>query len=125
MLRPTHAKRKLGAISMVAGSIAALYLLMSSSLWLWELNENWPVEPVAQLAAQAKGAKVVLEGNDERPSLNWYAGQRISSLDAVPDAEWILTRNPQRISSMAQERQCKLAQSKEDWALLFCGPQTQ
>ena len=45
--------------------------------WLWELNETWAVQPVAALARDNPGGELEIKGYDERPSLNWYAGQRI------------------------------------------------
>ena len=70
-------KRRLGLISLSCGNVAALALLFQSPLWLWELNETWPVQPVAALARDNPGGTLSLKGYDERPSLNWYAEQRI------------------------------------------------
>ena len=46
-------------------------------MWLWELNETWPVQAVAALARNNTGTELTLKDYDERPSLNWYAEQRI------------------------------------------------
>ena len=70
-------QRRLGLISLTCGNVATLALLFHSPLWLWELNETWPVQPVAALARDNPGAGLTLKGYDERPSLNWYAEQRI------------------------------------------------
>ncbi|QNI65822.1 glycosyltransferase family 39 protein [Synechococcus sp. A15-44] len=70
-------RRRLGVISLSCGNVAALALLFHSPLWLWELNETWPVQPVAALARANPGGEIRLKGYDERPSLNWYAEQRI------------------------------------------------
>lgn len=70
-------RRRLGVISLSCGNVAALALLFQSPLWLWELNETWPVQPVAALARANPGGEIRLKGYDERPSLNWYAEQRI------------------------------------------------
>ena len=88
---PKH--RRIGVISLISGTVAALALLFHSPLWLWELNESWAVKPVAALASAASGEPLLLKGYDERPSLNWYAQRRIQRFEG--DAGWRLSDKPQ------------------------------
>ncbi|WP_114988024.1 glycosyltransferase family 39 protein [Synechococcus sp. N19] len=87
-------RRRLGVISLSCGNVAALALLFHSPLWLWELNETWPVQPVAALARANPGDKIKLKGYDERPSLNWYAEQRIQHFKGGPGRR--LSDKPQK-----------------------------
>ena len=76
-----QAGRRAGGLVLVGGVWLTLALLLSGPLWLWELNEAWPVGPVAALARRqpvgAAAAPLVLWREAERPSLNWYAGRRV------------------------------------------------
>ena len=73
--------RRAGGVILVGGVWLTLALLLTGPLWLWELNESWPVGPVAALARrQAAGVAappLVLWREAERPSLNWYAGRQL------------------------------------------------
>lgn len=73
--------RRAGGLLLVGGVWLTLALLLSGPLWLWELNESWPVRPIAALARRqpvgAAAAPLVLWREAERPSLNWYAGRRV------------------------------------------------
>ena len=104
-------QRQHGLVWMACGSVLALSLLFSTPLWLWELNERWPVEPVASLSRLSPAAPLRLKGYDERPSLNWYAGQRIRR-GRSRDAGWFLTNKP--------GDQCVVAAQEGDWALAQC-----
>jgi len=78
-------QRRRGLILLTAGWWLSLLLLFRSPLWNWELNENWPVQPVAALAApipsEAGATAVYLRGEEgERPSLHWYAQRRVRTL---------------------------------------------
>jgi hypothetical protein len=55
---------------------------MQSPLWLWELNEHWPVRPVAEAVLQHPEASAHLWDLDERPSLNWYVGKQVQPIKA-------------------------------------------
>ena len=68
-------RRRLGVICLSCGNVAALALLFLP-LWLWELNETWPVQPVAALARANPGSEIKLKGSTNVPA-NWYAEQRI------------------------------------------------
>ena len=81
-------------ISLSCGNMAALALLFHSPLWMWELNETWPVQPVAALARANPGSEIRLKGYDERPSLNWYAEQRIERFKGGPSRR--LSDKPQK-----------------------------
>lgn len=60
-----------------------LGLFISSDQWLWELAEDYPVEPVAALitAHAPPGAPVYTTHPIERPSLNFYCDRRVQSQD--------------------------------------------
>lgn len=80
-------QRLAGLIALALGFWLSLALLFSSPLWLWELNELWPVKPVA-LQAQAQGlaaADLHLWRQGERPSLNWYLARRVQLADGPGD----------------------------------------
>ncbi|NEP16799.1 MAG: glycosyltransferase family 39 protein [Leptolyngbya sp. SIO4C1] len=70
------------AISLTAGLYLTLLLLMSSDLWLWELNEAYPVKPVAALVRSRvpSDAEIYTTFPYERPSLNFYSGRRIMAI---------------------------------------------
>ncbi|AII48369.1 4-amino-4-deoxy-L-arabinose transferase [Synechococcus sp. KORDI-52] len=103
-------RRRLGVISLSCGNLAALALLFHSPLWLWELNETWPVQPVAALARNNPGAALTLKGYDERPSLNWYAKQRIPRFKGGPG---------RRLSDKPQEN-CSIKSKAGRWTLADC-----
>ena len=81
LARPLR-RRQTGVILLVAGLWGALLLLMQSPLWLWELQEHWPVGPVAEAVRQHPSASVHLWKLEERPSLNWYVGRRVQPIGA-------------------------------------------
>ena len=74
-------RRQAGAILLIAGLWGALLALLSGPLWLWELNESWPVVPVAQELGRHPEGPAFLWQLEERPSLNWYAGRRVRRWD--------------------------------------------
>ncbi len=86
LARPDGRQRRLGGLAMVLGTWLALLLLLASPLWLWELHERWPVPRLAQLLAARTTAgqdsiELRLWQEQERPSLNWYAGRRLRGED--------------------------------------------
>jgi 4-amino-4-deoxy-L-arabinose transferase-like glycosyltransferase len=62
-----------------------LALLMSSQSWIWELNETFPVKPVAALirAHVSPGTKVYTSFAYGRPSLNFYSDCQVVSADVT------------------------------------------
>lgn len=62
------------------GMYVSLFLFCSSPYWIWELNEAYPVKPVAQMIQQQNLSpeQLVYTSFDyERPSLNFYSQHRI------------------------------------------------
>jgi len=118
-------QRLVGAISLALGFWLSLALLFCSSLWLWELNELWPVKPAA-LKAQALGAADLhLWRQGERPSLNWYLTRRVEPADDAedlhPDAKgvaWLLA--DQRPDLPGWDCQPQPGQKKAALVLLRC-----
>ena len=103
-------RRRLGVISLSCGNVAALALLFHSPLWLWELNETWPVQPVAALARANPGREIRLKGYDERPSLNWYAEQPIPRFK----------KGPSRLLSDKLQEVCIVEGRAGRWTLANC-----
>lgn len=69
-----------------AGMYLVLLLLMSSKSWIWELNENFAVKPVAALIRNhvPPGTKIYTSFAYGRPSLNFYCDcQVIPANDSV------------------------------------------
>lgn len=67
--------RRLGSVLLVALLWVALLGLVSGRLWLWELSEDWSVQPVAAWL-EGQPAPVLWEGG-QRPSLDWYLGREL------------------------------------------------
>ena len=54
---------------------------MNSKFWLWEINENWDVRPVAEFISDFPDQPIYIKNSFERPSLNWYARKQIKTFD--------------------------------------------
>jgi 4-amino-4-deoxy-L-arabinose transferase-like glycosyltransferase len=92
--------RRAGAAVLIAGLWGALLALFSGPLWLWELNETWPVVAVAREVRQFPEGSVQLWHLEERPSLNWYANQRLRPRDDKPRESQPTPPGPQRLLSV-------------------------
>ena len=65
--------------AIIAGFYFALLLLFNSPHWLWELNEAFPVKPVAQMLQQSTphGQNIYTTYQSLRPSLEFYSDRVI------------------------------------------------
>ncbi|MEA5513843.1 glycosyltransferase family 39 protein [Nodularia sp. UHCC 0506] len=66
-----------------SGMYLVLGLLMSSQSWIWELNETFPVKPVATLIREnvSPGTKVYTSFAYGRPSLDFYCDCQVIPTD--------------------------------------------
>ncbi|MEG3438012.1 glycosyltransferase family 39 protein [Pannus brasiliensis CCIBt3594] len=64
------------------GMYVSLFIFVSSPYWIWELNEAFPVKPVAGLIQKYVPADrpVYMAFEYERPSLNFYSDRRVFPL---------------------------------------------
>jgi 4-amino-4-deoxy-L-arabinose transferase-like glycosyltransferase len=67
------------------GMYLALGLLMTSKSWVWELNEAFPVKPVAALIREhtEAGAVIYTSFGYGRPSLDFYSDRRVIPADGA------------------------------------------
>ena len=120
-------QRLVGVISLALGFWLSLALLFCSNLWLWELNELWPVQPVA-LKAQALGAADLhLWRQGERPSLNWYLARRVEPVDDAedlhPDAKgvaWLVGEPSPELPGWSCQPQPQLGSEGPSLVLMRC-----
>jgi 4-amino-4-deoxy-L-arabinose transferase-like glycosyltransferase len=70
------------------GCYLSLLLLMTSHYWVWELNEAYPVKPVAAMVRQEtpKGQPIITSYPTFRPSLNFYSDRQIVLASQIPPA---------------------------------------
>ena len=94
--------RKVGFIGIILGSIIGLFFFVSSKFWLWEINENWDVRPVAEFISGFPGEEIYIRKSFERPSLNWYAKKQIKSFDEK------------------NKNKCRLLKETNNWDLYTC-----
>jgi len=74
-----HRSDKNYLVGLASGMYLSLVMLMSSQSWLWELNEAFPVPPVAALvtAKTPRGATVYTSYPYHRPSLSFYCDRQV------------------------------------------------
>ncbi|WP_257473269.1 ArnT family glycosyltransferase [Prochlorococcus marinus] len=94
--------RKIGFLGIILGSVIGLIFFVSSKFWLWEINENWDVRPVAELISDLPNQEIYIGNSFERPSLNWYAQKQIKSFDKKTQTK------------------CKVIKETNDWDLYTC-----
>ena len=70
---------------LLVGMYLALGLLMTSKSWLWELNEAFPVKPVAALIREHTAPRELIYTSFGygRPSLDFYSDRRVIPADAA------------------------------------------
>lgn len=89
------------------GMYLTLCLLMNSTVWIWELNEAFPVKPVAALIKSKTAANTIIYTSFgyRRPSLDFYSDcQVIPANNTVLKQQWssqhLLLLDKQSLSSL-------------------------
>ena len=69
--------------TLIIGIYLTLTFLMISPLWLWELNEAFPVKPVAQFIKQSTPSDTIIYTSFaySRTSLDFYSDRHILAVD--------------------------------------------
>ncbi|MGL4379269.1 MAG: phospholipid carrier-dependent glycosyltransferase, partial [Microcoleaceae cyanobacterium] len=79
------------------GCYVSLLVFMTSDNWIWELAENYPVKPVAEIVKSSTQAhQVVLTSYPgTRPSLDFYSDRRVISVSPEKMKEdWVNDPSP-------------------------------
>lgn len=112
------------------GAYVSLFLFVKSPHWLWELNEAFPVKPVATMlkAFTPEESIIYTSFGYNRPSLNFYSDRQVKSanLDDIRQ-HWqetepvYLLLNPEALSKLELPRTKRL-DTTGGWTLLTRAP---
>ncbi|MEH2285215.1 MAG: glycosyltransferase family 39 protein [Nostoc sp.] len=96
-----------------SGMYLVLGLLMSSQSWIWELNEAFPVKPVAELirANVSPGTQIYTSFAYDRPSLDFYCDCKVTAA-TLPTLQQMLFNKSYLLLDNAALQQINLTGSK-------------
>ncbi|MEH1969260.1 ArnT family glycosyltransferase [Nostoc sp.] len=96
-----------------SGMYLVLALLMSSQSWIWELNEAFPVKPVAELirANVSPGTQIYTSFAYGRPSLDFYSDCKVTAA-TVPILQKMLSNKSYLLLDNEALEQINLTGSK-------------
>ena len=82
---------------LIWGTYLSLLMFVSSPYWIWELEENYPVKPVAEMIQKDTPPGQVIYSFDtkDRPSLNFYSDRLIKRVGPKKiQQQWQKTTQP-------------------------------
>ena len=128
LVHPDRRLRLGGLIVQIGGLWLALAWLMAGPWWLWELNESWATPGLGALVqGHAIEGPVYILQEAERPSLSWYAGLPVRSLESADQApvegggSWLLLSRQQ---APGQANHCRPLERSAEWNLYRCGEES-
>jgi 4-amino-4-deoxy-L-arabinose transferase-like glycosyltransferase len=79
-----HRKNRQFLLVLIWGTYVTLLVFVASDHWVWELAEDYPVKPIAEIVRQGTpaGQKVFTSHRLPRPSLNFYSERQVIVADA-------------------------------------------
>lgn len=111
---------------LIWGTYLSLLLFVHSNHWVWELAEDYPVQPVAALIEQniPDQARVYTSHPDSRPALNFYSDRKVRPTNNQKLKEiWQTTDHPYLLLDSSTFNALKLQNVKplgkaEGWILV-------
>lgn len=96
-----------------SGMYLVLLLLVSSQSWIWELNEAFPVKPVAELIRQhvPPGTTIYTSFAYNRPSLDFYSDCKVTAT-SVPVLQQMLSKKSYLLLDQETLAKINLSNSK-------------
>ncbi|MEG4498117.1 glycosyltransferase family 39 protein [Microcoleus sp. F10-C6] len=79
-----HRKDRQFILVLIWGTYLTLLVLVASDNWVWELAEDYPVKPIAEIVRTGTpvGQEVFTSHRLPRPSLNFYSNRQVIVADA-------------------------------------------
>ncbi len=80
-----HRKDRQFLLVLIWGTYVTLLVFVASDNWVWELAEDYPVKPIAEIVRTGTpaGQQVFTSHRLPRPSLNFYSERQVIVTDAV------------------------------------------
>jgi len=121
-----HRKDRQFLLVLIWGTYVTLLVFVASDNWVWELAEDYPVKPIAEIVRQGTpaGQQVFTSHRLPRPSLNFYSEHQVIVADSLTLKEkWQTLPQPYFLLEKPVLKHLKLPNAEivktaDDWVLV-------
>ncbi len=121
-----HRKDRQFILVLIWGTYVTLLVFVASDNWVWELAEDYPVKPVAEIvrAGTPAGEQVFTSHRFPRPSLNFYSNHQVIVADGPTlQQKWQTLSQPyfllnKSVFKHLALKNAKVVKTVEDWVLV-------
>jgi 4-amino-4-deoxy-L-arabinose transferase-like glycosyltransferase len=121
-----HRKDRQFLLVLIWGTYVSLLVFVASDNWVWELTEDYPVKPIAEIVRQGTpaGKEVFTSHRLPRPSLNFYSNRQVIVADGLTlKKKWQTLPQPyflveKPLIKNLDLKNAKIVKTVDDWVLV-------
>jgi 4-amino-4-deoxy-L-arabinose transferase-like glycosyltransferase len=121
-----HRKDRQFLLVLIWGTYISLLVFVASDNWVWELKEDYPVKPIAEIVRQGTpaGKEVFTSHPLPRPSLNFYSNRQVIVADKLTlQQKWQTLPQPYFLLDKPflknlGLKNAKIVKTVDDWVLV-------